>query len=447
MKKVLAFVAVSTLMATSAMADEPVMSKFNMSIGGYVKLDYAYNSDNLGASGTITPGGAGLNIAPQSAAGQQQQSILGLRQSRLWVKVNGPDAFGAKTGALIEGDFYGDPSAAAESPQFRARLAYGTLDWQNTSILFGQYWDMFAPMVSSTQDFRSGSTTGAPNTPRIPMIKLTQRLNLNADNRFEFAVAVQDPAQLGNNSNANNLGGAAVGTGTSGANVNYAGQVSFISKALGVAPGYFGLSNKPLTITAFGLFGDESLPTLGGHANVKTWGAGAYLFAPVLASSNGKSRAMTMSFEGQVYEAANMNYNAATSGNITNTNFTPNTFNNSTGAPSPLKNYGATAQLIFYPTQELGITAGYGTRILANKTGDMPTTVSATVAGLGTYQKSNSETYFNVAYDLNAAVRIAAEYQHMEAQWVNQNSLGANSAGGRVTDNLNIGRLCAYYFF
>lgn len=64
MKKVLALVAASTLMATSAMADEAVMSKFNMSIGGYVKLDYAYNSDNLGSNGTITPGGAGLNIAP-----------------------------------------------------------------------------------------------------------------------------------------------------------------------------------------------------------------------------------------------------------------------------------------------------------------------------------------------------------------------------------------------
>lgn len=441
MKKILAFVAVSTLMATSAMADEPVMSKFNMSIGGYIKLDYAYNSENLGQSGTITPSGAGLNIASESPAGQQKQSILGIRQSRLWVKVNGPDAMGAKTGALIEGDFYGDASAAAESPQFRARLAYGTLDWQNTSILFGQYWDMFGPMVASTQDFRLGATTGAPNTPRTPMIKLTQRLSLNADNRLEFAVAVQDPTQIGNNLNA------AAATGTSGTNVNYAGQVSFISKALGVAPGYFGLSNKPLTITAFGLFGDESLPIAGGHANLQTWGAGAYLFAPVLRSSDGKSRAMTMSFEGQVYEAANMSYNAATSGTITNTNFTANTFNNTTGDPSPMKNYGAAAQLIFYPTQELGITAGYGTRILANKGGDMPTTVSATTVGLGTYQKSNSEIYVNVAYDLNAAVRVATEYQHLEARWINQSVTGANAALVGNTQNVNIGRLCAYYFF
>jgi len=433
MKKVLAFVAASTLMATSAMADEAVTSKFNMSIGGYVKLDYAYNSSNLGASGTITPGGAGLNIAPNSAAATQQQSILGIRQSRLWVKVNGPDAMGAKTGGLIEGDFYGDPAAAAESPQFRARLAYGTLDWKNTSILFGQYWDMFAPMVASTQDFRSGATTGAPNTPRIPMIKLTQRLELTDANKMEFAVAIQDPGQLGNNSNA--------ATGTSGFNPNYAGQISFVSKALGAAPGYFGLSNKPLTITAFGLYGNEYVANKPNSDPIDTWGAGVYLFAPVLKSSDGKSRAMTMSFEGQLYEAANMAYNAATSTTLADTAVTvagATPANIAEGLTNPMKNYGATAQIIFYPTQELGITAGYGTRIAANNSTNFEGKV---------YQKSNQEIYLNVAYDLNAAVRLATEYQHLEAAYSNMNANGTAAAGVKTTENVNIGRLCAYYFF
>src|ERR1039457_3161546 len=102
-----------------------------MSIGGYVKLDYAYNSDNLGAAGTITPGGAG--IGPQlavkggsnaSQTSNQQQSILGVKQSRLWFKVDGPTFYGAKTGALIEGDFYGNNGTAAESPMFQIGRAH-----------------------------------------------------------------------------------------------------------------------------------------------------------------------------------------------------------------------------------------------------------------------------------------------------------------------------------
>ncbi len=32
-----------------------VISKFKLAIGGYVKLDYAYNSVNLGNNGVITP--------------------------------------------------------------------------------------------------------------------------------------------------------------------------------------------------------------------------------------------------------------------------------------------------------------------------------------------------------------------------------------------------------
>ncbi len=450
MKKVLAFVAASTLLATSAMADEPVVSKFKMSIGGYVKLDYAYNSDNLGGgAGIITPGGGGLGaaLATNAGASRQEQSILGMKQSRLWIKVNGPDAFGAKTGGLIEGDFYGDNGLAQESPQFRMRLAYGTLDWANTSILFGQYWDMFAPMVASTQDFRSGSTTGAPNNPRSPQIRLTQRVNLNADNQLSFAVGVTDPSIYGNNTGGDTAvvaGGANAGGGFGnatayGANLAYAGQVFFTSKALGTAPGYFGLSNNPLKVGFFGQYGTEKLTsaTVAGKT-AESWGYGAYLFAPILKSSNGKSRAMTMSFEGQVYEAANMNYNGATAAQFAGgaANTTATVASNIV----PRKDLGMAAQIIFYPTQELGLTAGFGDRIAANKGSDMGATI---------YQKHNQELYFNVAYDLNAAVRIAAEYQNMDAGFYNMTAASAAvvALGQKATASVNIGRLCAYYFF
>lgn len=447
MKKVLALVAASTLLATSAMADEPVMSKFKMTIGGYVKLDYAYNSDNLGASGIITPGGGGLGaaLATKTGASQQEQSILGMKQSRLFLKIDGPTFYGAKTGGLIEGDFYGNNGIAQESPQFRMRLAYGTIDWKNTSVLFGQYWDMFAPMVASTQDFRSGATTGAPNNPRSPMIKLTQRVDLNADNQLQFVVGVTDPSYYGDNTNveASNLGGFGP-TVSYGANLAYAAQMFYTTKSLGVAPGYFGLSNQPFKIGLFGQYGNEHLKAANTQT-VDSWGYGAYLFAPILKSSDGKSRVMTMSFEGQVYEAANMNYNGATAASFASVG-APNT--TATGGQTaaqvlagimPRKDLAYATQLIFYPTQDLGLTAGFGDRIAANKAADMGATV---------YQKYNQEIYFNAAYDLNAAVRVAAEYQNLEAGFTNMNSAStAYVAGARALASVNIGRLCVYYFF
>ena len=37
----------------------PVMSKFNLSISGFVRMDYAYNSQNLGVNGFFLPGAPG----------------------------------------------------------------------------------------------------------------------------------------------------------------------------------------------------------------------------------------------------------------------------------------------------------------------------------------------------------------------------------------------------
>jgi len=413
---------------------EPVTSKFNLSVGGFVKLDYAYNSVNFGQSGGLTPGNGAIPLR-SSAAGKQEQSIFTARQSRLWFKANGPDFMDAKTSALIEADFYGDPAAAAESPQMRMRLAYGALDWKNTQVLFGQNWDIFGPMIASTVDFRSGATTGAPNNPRVPQIRVTQKIDFNADNALTLVFGVQDPNQDANNNTATALTATSATTtnGTTatttttvsnaalsnyGAAVNAAGQIMFSSKVLGAAPGYFGLPMKPLTLGVFGLYGNSKLSAT--NKTVDSYGGGVYAFVPVLRSSDGKSRAMTMSLEGQAYEAGNMAFNTATAGTYVGANTNPN----------PAKGYGLAAQAIFYPTQELGLTAGYGKR---------GTITNSDYTG-GAFQKSTSQFYANASYDLNAAVRVMTEYQNMETQY-------NNTTGGADKGVANIFRVAAFYFF
>lgn len=392
----------------------PVTSMFDLSIGGFVKLDYAYNSVNFGNSGSLTPS-SGAMPKRASAAGSQEQSIFSARQSRLWFKASGPEFMGAKTGALIEGDFYGDPAAAAESPQFRMRLAYGTVDWATTQVLFGQNWDIFGPMVASTVDFRSGATTGAPNNPRVPQVRLTQKLNLGNDNTLSFVIGAQDPNQDGNNNNAATNYGAAV---------NGAGQIMFTSKAMGAAPGYFGLPMKPLTLGVFALYGNSKAvaPVTAANHTVDSYGYGAYAFVPVLRSSDGKSRAMTMSLEGQIYQAANMAFNTATAATV---------FDATSANPNPAKGYGIAAQAIFYPTQELGFTAGYGRRGAID---------SADYKGTD-FQKSTTQYYGNVSYDLNAAVRVMSEYQHLETIY------GRPAAGTHNEGAANVFRVAAFYFF
>jgi hypothetical protein len=407
----------------------PVTSMFDLSIGGFVKLDYAYNSVNLGNSGSLTPSSGAIpyrtsaTVAVANAA-KQEQSIFTARQSRLWLKASGPELMGAKTSALVEGDFYGDPAAAAESPQFRMRLAYGSVDWANTQILFGQNWDIFGPMVASTVDFRSGAATGAPNNPRVPQLRLTQKINFNKDNTLSFVIGAQDPNQDGNNNSAALNYGAAV---------NGAGQIMFSSKALGTAPGYLGLPMKPLTLGVFGLYGNSKAvaPATAVNHTVDSYGYGFYAFVPVLKSSDGKGRAMTMSLEGQAYQAANMAFNTATAHTV---------FDANAANPNPAKGYGLAAQAIFYPTQELGLTAGYGKRGAIDY-------ADYKIRGTAVdYQRSSSEIYGNVSYDFNAAVRVMAEYQHMQTLY------GAAAAGGGSSTSTPLGtanilRLAAFYFF
>ena len=397
----------------------PATSKFNLSIGGFVKLDYAYNSVDLGPSGALAPA-SGIIPKSSSAEGQRDQSILTARQSRFWLKVAGPTLLGAKTNGLIEVDFYGDPAAASESPQLRMRQAWGSMDWANTQVLFGQAYDIFGPMIASTIDFRSGATYGTPNNPRVPQIRLTQKVDLNANNSLRLVLGVQDPNQNGNNNNA-------AGT-TYGNMVNTAGQVTFVSKALGVAPGYFGLSMNSLTAGFFGLTGYERVKA--SNRTVNTYGYGIYTFVPVLKSKDGKNRAMTMSFEGQAYQAANMAFNSATAGTLVGT----------AGNESSAKGYGLAGQVIFYPTQNLGITTGYGRRNAYNY---------ASYSGVSNFQKSNSELYANIAYDLNAAIRVAAEYQNLSTKYGNVASVPATAGlGGTAgTGTANVARLALFYFF
>jgi hypothetical protein len=412
----------------------PVTSKFNLSIGGFVKLDYAYNSVNLGNSGSLAPG-SGAIPKTTSQQGQADQSLFTARQSRLWFKVAGPTFLGAKTNALIEADFYGDPAAANESPQMRMRLAYGTLDWATTQVLFGQFWDTFGPMVMSTVDFRQAASFGTPNNPRVPQIRLTQKVNFNDDNGLKFVLSLQDPNQDGNNNQAATTGTAGTGNTTSavaspaaafssnvGMAVNLAGQAMFVSKALGVAPGFYGMSMNSLTAGVFGLWGTQKVTFAADPTkHVDSYGYGFYSFVPVLRSSDGKSRAMTLSFESQVYMAANMSFNTATA-----TNFIGSATN-----PNAAKGWGLGAQMIFYPIQDLGITAGYGRRNAYNYS-------SYTAAN---FQRYNSIVFANVAYDLNAAVRLSAEYENLDTQY------GNNSKGTSGTGTTNIARVAAYYFF
>jgi hypothetical protein len=92
-------------------------------------------------------------------------------QTRLKGAITGPDAFGAKTGGLIEGAFFGTTNDDING--FRLRHAFLTLVWEKSSVLIGQFWH---PMfVTNCFPGVVSFNTGAPFQPfsRNPQIRWT----------------------------------------------------------------------------------------------------------------------------------------------------------------------------------------------------------------------------------------------------------------------------------
>jgi hypothetical protein len=445
-----------------------VFSKYKLTIGGYVKVDYVYNSNQQQPANyfnLVTPDNGGISA---QSPGNGSSSTMGIEQTRLWLKVAGPGVLGGTSSALVEGDFFGIPNVVMSSPDFRLRQAYGTLDWDNGQLLFGQTWELFGGMLANTVDMRTGEGSGTP-WQREPMFKATYDQKFDSDNKISYVLAAVMAQQTGDNSaimansalasilgtNWSTLGGltaiqSGLGQGAAAqapvtSNLpNFEGQVTFKSKSLGYAPGYLG-GMRELNLMAFGLYGHAryDYTDLGGSmVGEDSYGYGLYAFVPILASKDIKHRANTASLEAQVYEASNMVWNGGTSSPFTQVGAGQIYGNNVTNAKdgiTPMKDLGLAAQIVYYPTEPLGLTVGFTDRIAVNKASDFNNT-DGFLSG-GNYNKSDSMLYTNLAYDINAAVRVAAEYQNMMTTY-------GNASGPRGATGVdNIGRFSMYYFF
>jgi hypothetical protein len=94
-------------------------------------------------------------------------------QSRVGLKISGPDFFGMKTAGRIEGAFFGNTDQSIG--EFRLRLAYVTLSNEKIEILIGQFWH---PMfVTSVFPAVYSFNTGVPFQPfsRNPQLRITTK--------------------------------------------------------------------------------------------------------------------------------------------------------------------------------------------------------------------------------------------------------------------------------
>lgn len=159
-------------------AQENKDSKWGINFSGFVKSDFIFDSRQ-----TVNAREGHFLFFPQPELLDKNNSDINAKasfnilsiQTRINGKITGPDALGAKTSAMIEGEFFGTSDADVNG--FRLRHATVNFDWEKTSLMAGQYWHpMFVTDVfPGTVSFN----TGAPFQPftRNPQLRFTQKLS------------------------------------------------------------------------------------------------------------------------------------------------------------------------------------------------------------------------------------------------------------------------------
>jgi len=172
----------------SSSAKSDSSTKIGVKIYGFVRNDVIFDSRQMASAND-----GELSLFPQpvskNASGQDVNAIPTLNMASILTRagfnITGPDAFGAKTTAIIEGEFWGFTGGATNF--FNLRHAYAMLDWSKTQLAFGQYWHpMFNPdCYPGVVNFN----TGIPFQPlnRSPQIRLTQKLD--KDNHLSLILA------------------------------------------------------------------------------------------------------------------------------------------------------------------------------------------------------------------------------------------------------------------
>ena len=148
---------------------------------GYAKGEFAFDSRQVVAARE----GNFIDLASPNVTGNNVANFNGWGiESRLGVKIAGPEFFGMKSEALIEGHFFGNNG---QTNNFGLRHAYVKLSSDKVEWLVGQFWHpMFVTNVSpGTYNFNAGSPFQPFN--RSPQIRFSTKGNA----RFTLAAVTE----------------------------------------------------------------------------------------------------------------------------------------------------------------------------------------------------------------------------------------------------------------
>jgi len=159
---------------------KPVWSNLDIQLYGYIKLDAAYDTARTNSGNYV------VWADNDAVRGKDNEFNITANQTRLGMRISGPEEDGLKTSGRVEIDFYG--GGAENKSKIQLRHAYMKLDWPSDrfSIIAGQTSDIISPLNPSTLNYTVLWDVGNIGYRR-PQIRLTKSIacNNNLDVKFE----------------------------------------------------------------------------------------------------------------------------------------------------------------------------------------------------------------------------------------------------------------------
>jgi len=159
-----------------------IRSSVDASLYGHIKLDASYDTSRTSV------GNFARWVESEEMLEDDDQFNMTHKETRLGLKLKGPNVGSATTSGLVEVDLYG--SAAENKAEFMLRHAYLKVNWPawDMSLLAGQTWDVISPLNPATLNYSVAWWAGNIGYRR-PQIRLTKNFQCSDDVRMKVDVA------------------------------------------------------------------------------------------------------------------------------------------------------------------------------------------------------------------------------------------------------------------
>lgn len=172
----------------SKMVKEKDSSEIKITPYGFIKADASYDNSRVNNGNFVKW------VDSETGNNNDDEFNLTANQTRVGMKISGPDSEDLRVSGLLEVDFYGgrDGGASENTSHPFMRHAYMKMVWpkERFDIIAGQTWDVISPLNPSTLNYSVAWWAGNIGYRR-PQIRLTKSYELseNVDLKLEGALA------------------------------------------------------------------------------------------------------------------------------------------------------------------------------------------------------------------------------------------------------------------